>query len=707
MIKYFFKLAAGLMMLLVLPVTLFCQNNLSDYSTLTYSVSPRYDLPLSDSILQYKYGLGGQVSIDYKPPVKFPFYLTFDAGYMYSPFQIEWATPLHTVFTGAGLGLNYNFLGRMMADIYVKGGYYGGFLTALSNDVVFGGNPFVEVGGGMGFYFTPSFSIRAGASYRQLLGNPEALFQSVGFYLGASYRIPLKGSFDIGPSTKTPFRLKISNIKYEDIFPVFYKYYDDHPIGKAVIKNDENGEIENVKVSLFIKQYMDNPKSYVIEQPFKKGEQRGVDLFALFNENVLGITEGAKVSSQITISYDFKGDEKSGTVTNTVMLLNRNASIWDDDRRAAAFITARDPLVLKFSKNLMSIIREEPENALGNNFMFLDAVHNTLSLYGMTYAVDPKTPYKKLHEEKNAVDFLQFPRQTLDYKAGDCDDLSILYASLLEAVNIETALITVPGHIYIAVYLGMNQEDADSIFFNRDDLILRDNKVWLPFEVTMQKSSFLQAWQKGSAEWLKYNLLGKAGFYTVPDAWKVFEPVGLPGEPADINLPDSDVIRKAVDSDMKKASEREISGKVKNLKERIKQSGNNAKLLNKLGVIYARYNLYEKAEEQFLKIPDTSGYRGIALANIGNIRFRLGEYKESLRYYKDAERILKDNSILQLNITRAEYELGNFDIADKHYNQLKIVSPELAERYSYLGSGGKDVARASSAEEKGDVLWQE
>ena len=48
--------------------------------------------------------------------------------------------------------------------------------------------------------------------------------------------------------------------------------------------------------------------------------------------------------------------------------------------------------------------------------------------------------------DKNAVDFLQFPRQTLVYGAGDCDDISILYNSLLESVGIRTAFITIPGH---------------------------------------------------------------------------------------------------------------------------------------------------------------------------------------------------------------------------------------------------------------------
>ncbi|MCK4542225.1 MAG: transglutaminase domain-containing protein [Spirochaetales bacterium] len=75
---------------------------------------------------------------------------------------------------------------------------------------------------------------------------------------------------------------------------------------------------------------------------------------------------------------------------------------------------------------------------------------NYLGLYGLNYVVDPRTPYTELSQQREWIDFIQFPRQTLEYRAGDCDDLSILYCALLESVGIETAFITVPGHILMA-----------------------------------------------------------------------------------------------------------------------------------------------------------------------------------------------------------------------------------------------------------------
>ncbi len=680
-----------------------------DYSALTYSVIPEYGIPLASGADKFEYGLSGQFSLAYKPPLAFPLYASFDMGYLYTPFKLDWASPMHTALVSAGLGVDYNFFGRFAAGMYVKGGYYEGFLKSLSSEIIYGGNPYLDTGLSLSFYFTPAFRINLGSSYKQLFGKPDNLFQSIGISIGASYRVPLTGSFEVTPSGTDikPSLLKFSSVEINDIFPVFYKYYDDHPLGKAVITNGERGSIDDIKVSFFIKGYMDNPKTYSIEKPLKKGEKLEVNLFALFNDKVLEITEGTKVSSQLSVEYVLNGKHKSKTEISTVTILNRNASIWDDDRRAAAFITARDPLVLKLSKNLVSMLRGEPSSALGKNFILAEAVHEALSLYGMSYSVDPKTPYKDFHAKKHAVDFLQFPRQTLEYKAGDCDDLSILYASLLEAVSIDTALITVPGHIYIAVDLGMTPRQARSTFYNMDDLIIRDDTVWLPLEVTMTGSDFLPAWQEVAKEWRKYEPLKKAAFLPVSEAWKVYEPVGLPGEASITNFPVENKIRAAVKADTKKAVKREIVNKVKDLEDRITKSGGNPKLINSLGVLYARFGLYENAENEFAKIPSGSRYGYIALVNRGNIRYNTGDFREALDYYKKAQQGIPDNSKLMLNIARVEYELGRFESAQTLFGRIKIISPELAERYAYLGTGNSSDARASGAAEKGAVLWEE
>ncbi|MCD6122544.1 MAG: tetratricopeptide repeat protein [Spirochaetales bacterium] len=253
----------------------------------------------------------------------------------------------------------------------------------------------------------------------------------------------------------------------------------------------------------------------------------------------------------------------------------------------------------------------------------------------------------------------------------------------------------------------MTPSRARSIFYNTGDLIIRNNKVWLPFEVTMVQNNFIKAWQEGAREWRRYEPLNKAGFFPVAEAWRVYEPVGLPGNASNIEFPATEKIRTAFSKDINRVVQREIVNKVKALENRIAKSGNNAKLINKLGILYARYSLYSDAEVQFFRILKKPKYRSIALVNIGNIRFKKGDFKGALKYYEQARGDLPDNSRLLLNIARVRYQLGEYGKSQVLYEQVAIVSPELAKGYEYLGTKDEGTSRAASAEERGNVLWQE
>ncbi|HEB10626.1 MAG TPA: hypothetical protein ENI06_05370 [Spirochaetales bacterium] len=91
----------------------------------------------------------------------------------------------------------------------------------------------------------------------------------------------------------------------------------------------------------------------------------------------------------------------------------------------------------------------------------------------MSYVIDPTTPYGEFSKDKLAIDFLQFPTQTLEYMAGDCYDLLILYSALLESVGVETAFITIPGHIFMAFSLNIQPADDRKRFLRPDELIFK------------------------------------------------------------------------------------------------------------------------------------------------------------------------------------------------------------------------------------------
>jgi len=55
--------------------------------------------------------------------------------------------------------------------------------------------------------------------------------------------------------------------------------------------------------------------------------------------------------------------------------------------------------------------------------------------------------------DPTGVEYVKKPEETLANRGGDCDDLALLLASLLESVGIKTRFVFIPRHVYIQAYL--------------------------------------------------------------------------------------------------------------------------------------------------------------------------------------------------------------------------------------------------------------
>jgi tetratricopeptide (TPR) repeat protein len=503
-------------------------------------------------------------------------------------------------------------------------------------------------------------------------------------------------------------RISIVDIEFDNIFPVLFKYYDENPIGRAVVRNSDDVPVTDVKLSFFVKRYMDLPKETVALDKLKSGEEKTIDIYALFSDGVLDITEGTKVACEVILEYTYEGKVYEKRRVETVRIYDRNATRWDDNRKAAAFVTAKDPAVLKFAKNIAGIISGKGSNAINKNLRMAMALHNAMYLYEIGYVVDPLTPYKELSKTKSAVDFLQFPKQTLDYRAGDCDDLSILYSAMLESVGIETAFITIPGHIFVAFSIDMRPETARAHFLRADELIFRDEKTWIPVEVTLLNDGFLYAWQTGAKQWREAVARENEGFYPIRDSWKMYEPVGLPvgGERIDFNARDK--LLSAYLDEVIKFIEREIYPRVIKLQSEIKKSGGDSHQINRLGILYARYGLMDRAEREFNKILDKENDYVPALANMGNIYFFKKDMDKALEYYEKAYKNDPRKPTVMLGYARINHELENYGTVKRVYNKLKKADPDLALQFIYLELKGEDAVRAAGIGELTETLiWEE
>ena len=119
------------------------------------------------------------------------------------------------------------------------------------------------------------------------------------------------------------------------------------------------------------------------------------------------------MSANVIVRYTEKGKQYARKYAVSMDLYGRNAITWDDNRKAAAFVTAKDPAVLEFAKNISGWVKQASSTAVDKNFRIAMGLHTGLKQYGLTYQIDPKTPFTEFSKDKLSVDFLQFPRQTL------------------------------------------------------------------------------------------------------------------------------------------------------------------------------------------------------------------------------------------------------------------------------------------------------
>jgi tetratricopeptide (TPR) repeat protein len=700
-------LAAVFSVVVALPGA-FCQEQQSSFSL---HLSPVMDVPLGDSLTYYRFVGGGAFSAEYRLPF-FPL-LFIDGGLGYTFYSIRNSDvaeqSLSIISASIGLGLQLDLLPTLGVKAYFNGGYGYGF----SNDFtpfLSGGGSFLETGARLSWSVKPGFSLGLGLSYRYEFGLFQGLAMAIdtGFPLGGAAR---KGGAETLPEKAQPLQesgkgLNLNDLQFPNIFPVFHKYYDDHPVGTATLYNAESDPVSDIKVSLEIKPYMTAPKQCTVQTELAPGESAPVEMFALFSEeSILAVTEGTKASAEISWEYMMNGRKQTGKTVATVRILNRNAMTWEDDRRAAAFVTALDPAVLSFSRNVSSMAKSIVGGAVNPKMLSAMALYVALCQYGMTYAVDPKSSYTDFSQNRAETDFLQFPQQTLQYKAGDCDDLSILYCALFESLSIDTAFITVPGHIFMAFSLGISTDEARQIFQNSDDVIDRNGTAWIPFEVTALDGKFLEAWQAGAKEWRAGDAGGTGNFYPLHDAWQIYEPVGLVGGAAAVTVPPKDAFVAALQKEMQRFVEREIYPEITRLQAEITASRNNWSAMNKLGVLYAKYGLLTQAEKQFKDVLAKTEYPP-ALMNLGNVAYLQKDLRAAAGFYERAYAKTPDDAKVVACLARVYHEMESYAKAQELSDRLKELDPELAQKFAYLDLQGGQSARAADTTEE-TMLWGE
>ena len=220
---------------------------------------------------------------------------------------------------GPELGVRFSPVSRLNLKLAGYGGLYFGIVDAGTVR-----NPFFAGLVDASYLLTPALSLGLGATYKHYLEPDGPVYQGLGVNLGIQYHIGAGGG-------KADLKVVPT---LQPIFPLFYSYYDKNPAGKLTIENQGRAPLENLKVSFFVKQYMDQPKECATLPRLAAGEQ--AESIELPPVQVVDMREELKAGNRSIFSRALSSDigRALAAQEQVILFLNR--------RGAATFVQCRD-----------------------------------------------------------------------------------------------------------------------------------------------------------------------------------------------------------------------------------------------------------------------------------------------------------------------------------------------------------------------------
>jgi len=516
-------------------------------------------------------------------------------------------------------------------------------------------------------------------------------------FLPAYDRFTAAVAFNLNPS-----RIHVEHAQMEEVYASQSKRYAAHPMGDVKLVS-RSTEPQSAVLSVFVPGLMDAPTEKEIV--LRPKETKDVPLTAVFGTDLLKLAEDKSVEADVRVTYRHKNRTRIEKTSAQFFVYRTGAINWDDTRAAAAFVTPDDPVVAQFARSVVQGRDQAFEGGPMRNVMTAMRMFDALGGYGITYVPDPNTPFSAVTATKSAVDDVQYPRGLLATRTGDCDDMSVLYCTLLENVGISTAFLDGPGHILMMFDSGIHPRNALALSLGEDMYVVRGETVWIPVETTLMGKSFVEAWAEGASIYKRWQ--GASDFHVTPveAAWAEYIPSLPPTAPPAVTPPTAEAIdrRFVTDADTLKAWQKAY------LQQRFlapldapKTGARAFDEANKLALTHALDGDAGAARTAWDGALAADPGNATALNNRGNLALLGGQPDSALAFYARALAVEKDPGTI-LNQGLAEFAKGDEKAADARFTQALALlpSPAAAEHLLALPPAPQGVgsARRLSVEE--------
>ena len=327
------------------------------------------------------------------------------------------------------------------------------------------------------------------------------------------------GFFFMWGKRREIFRIEEIKVVVKDIYPAYYQFYNTYPLALVSIKNTVNYPIE-INIRSEIKGYSERSKESGFER-IEPGDTKDVPVYAIFGSKLMQATqrEPAVIDLELIAKA---GATVKRSVSAQVMIHNRNG--WNGEiDKLGFFITPDNEQIMELGRLVTDQISDLGKSER-SSFLTAQALFHQLREMGIRYHRDPNILFYQ-------DDRVQFADETVELKTGDCDDLVILFASLLESVGIKTAFVDVHdpekdvAHVYLMFDTGLSPDQSHMVSSNEKRYVIRETvsgrrSIWIPVETTLLESGFESAWHTGALQYLEEGVLRNglsAGWVTIID----------------------------------------------------------------------------------------------------------------------------------------------------------------------------------------------
>jgi len=599
-------------------------------------------------------------------------------GYYFSPLKVF--TSLSLLDIGGGAGINYEIIPRLHLLASLEGGYFHGF---LHNGEGNGGNAF--------------FSGRIGSSYRIIPQMGLGLEVGFRYFLGfaTDFRFSLSGSWY--PKQKIYNTFEVKETILEPVYPELFRHYDEYPLGRTLLQNSGEADLEKIEVSLFIEGLMEKPRPAAAPVILGPGGEEYIELHTLFNENILNMSSEEELSGEILIKHKAKGWKFKQAIPFSLPLMGSSPLNGNDPKKLSLFVTSQDLTIRHIAGEIQHNIYEKAVKTIDERLLKTIGTYKTLSLYGIDIHTSPP--------DFSDIPSIQFPKQTLERRKGSSLDASLLTAALLEAMGIETVLITGDETIVLGIRLYLEEDEIQKQFSHEESFIPFDGGIIIPLLLNDFSQPFLTAWQNGAAAYA--GTAGRSSILDIRESWKSYRQTGFSPLLKIPPLPGEEKLVEAYLEDISLVINWEIAPRVIEFEKEIAGTENSVTDTINLGALYGKYGQFDKAaeylDEVLLREENVN-----ALVNMGNIFYLQNQFRMALPYYERAYARDPFSPVVLLAMARVNHSLENYGNTEFAYDKLMNIDEDLAQRFSYLQYRGEEAAAMSEESNlNGVVLWME